>query len=58
MINRDLWEIGYKKRAPATPSTAPAKPKAMGVLFFSGSTGGALALVGLAVLWARRRRRV
>ena len=56
VINRDLWEIGYKKMAAEPRPATPAKPKAMGFLFFGGGGLGALALVGLAVLAARRRR--
>ena len=48
VIGRDLWEIGYKKQAPA-PKTPP-QPKPMGFLF-----GGVLALIGLAVILGRRR---
>ena len=58
VIRRDLWEIGYKKKAPAPkpPSAAPAQPKTMSFLAFGGSGLGALALIGLAVLASRRRR--
>jgi hypothetical protein len=59
MINRDLWEIGYKKQAPApkpTTPTTPPKPKTMGLVFFGGSGLGTLALIGVIVLLTRRRR--
>jgi hypothetical protein len=57
VINRDLWEIGYKKRSatPPTGGTAPAGTKAMGLLYFGGGGLGGLALIGLALLLRRRR---
>ncbi len=57
MINRDLWEIGYKKKAPAPKITPPGGTKTMGFLFFGGGGLGAFALVGLAMLIGRRRRK-
>jgi hypothetical protein len=54
MIGRDLWEIGYKKKAnPAAPK--PPTTKAMG-LWFGGGGLGAAALIGVALLLQRRRR--
>ena len=51
VIGRDLWEIGYKKKAPAKPQTPPpAKP--MGFVGF-----GAIAALVLFVVLGRRRRR-
>jgi hypothetical protein len=58
MINRDLWEIGYKKKAVAPKSTTPAPggTKTMGFLFFGGGAGTAIVMVGLAIFLGRRRR--
>ena len=57
MINRDLWEIGYKRKAPAPKAAPPAGPKAMGFLMFGSGGLGGLALIGLfAMLWRRRSR--
>jgi hypothetical protein len=56
MINRDLWEIGYKKQTPAPKSKSPPGPKAMGFVFFGGGGLGALGLIGLMALAGRRRR--
>jgi hypothetical protein len=55
VINRDLWEIGFKK-APKSPAkaTTPGGAKAMGV---GVGAFGALALIGLGTLLSRRRRR-
>ena len=53
VIKRDLWEIGYKKAAPAPKVTPPAGTKAMS---FAGGAFGGLLLCGLALLYARRRR--
>jgi hypothetical protein len=52
VINRDLWEIGYKKAAPPSPKTPPANPKAMGFPFGTG----VLVVVVLAILVRRRWR--
>ena len=61
VINRDLWEIGYRKQAPApkappAPSPSPGQPKAMGLVFFGGGGLGAFAAIGLYALLGRRRR--
>ncbi len=57
MINRDLWEIGYKrKKAPAPKASAPGGTKTMGFVFFGGGAGSALLMIGLAVFLGRRRR--
>ncbi len=57
VIGRDIWEIGYKKKAPPPRTgTGPAKPKAMGFVVFGGSGLGMFALLGLGLLIARRRR--
>jgi hypothetical protein len=56
MINRDLWEIGYKKAATPKPTTPPPGAKTMGVVFFGGGAGSALLMVGLAIFLGRRRR--
>jgi len=53
VINRDLWEIGYKKKATPKP-TPPAGTKTMGFLYFGGGGLGALALLGLLVLLRRK----
>ncbi|CAN5814658.1 hypothetical protein BH11MYX3_BH11MYX3_10340 [soil metagenome] len=53
VIKRDLWEIGYKKSAPAPKVMAPAKTKAMS---FVGGAFGGLLFCGLGLLLARRRR--
>ncbi|MDB4958470.1 MAG: hypothetical protein JWO36_6039 [Myxococcales bacterium] len=59
VINRDLWEIGYKKQQPKAPAPPPPPPKpttkTMGLLF-GGSGLGALLLVGVAILLVHRRR--
>jgi hypothetical protein len=55
LINRDLWEIGYKKKATPKPTPAPGT-KTMGFAFFGGSAGSALLMIGLAILVGRRRR--
>jgi hypothetical protein len=52
VINRDLWEINYKKQ-PTKPKP-PATPKAMGVLFFGGGGAGVIVMFGIA-WWFRRR---
>ncbi len=53
VIGRDLWEIGYKKQAPAKPAP-PATPKAMGVPSPGGGTLLPL-LIGVGMLIPRRR---
>jgi hypothetical protein len=56
VINRDLWEIGYKKAAPPAPPAPQAAPPAQKKTMWYG--GGALVglLAGLGTLLARRRR--
>ncbi|MBL0219533.1 MAG: DUF2330 domain-containing protein [Myxococcales bacterium] len=54
VINRDLWEIGYKK-AKAPPRVNPAPPKGPKAMWFGGGALVALSLVGLG--WMRARRR-
>jgi hypothetical protein len=51
LIQRDIWEIGYKKEAPAPKQTKPPV-KTMGIGF-----GSLLVLVIVAGLIARRRKR-
>jgi hypothetical protein len=54
LVNRDLWEIGLKRKVPPPPAPpAPAKPKALG--FLSGGLGGFL-IVALVLLRRRRSR--
>jgi hypothetical protein len=60
-INRDLWEIGYKKAtaAPPAPKAAPPAPGAAPVkktMWFGGGALAALLLLGLGAVVARRRR--
>jgi hypothetical protein len=50
VINRDIWEIGYKMKRPTPAPVAPTGSKSMGLLF------GMLLLLGLGVLAIRRRR--
>jgi hypothetical protein len=60
VINRDLWEIGYKKRVPVKTGgggAAPTKPKTMGLLFFGGGGLGAMLVLGMFVLGRRLVRR-
>ncbi len=54
MINRDLWEIGFKMQTQAK-AKAPATPKAMGLVWFGGGGMAALAGIGLVALLRRRR---
>ena len=55
VINRDLWEIGFKKARKAPPkATTPGSSKAMGL---GVGAFGALALIGLGTLLTRRRQR-
>ena len=57
LINRDLWEIGYKKKAAPKPATPPpGGAKTMGLVFFGGGGASALIMIGLAVFLGRRRR--
>jgi hypothetical protein len=58
VIGRDIWEIGYKKKSAAPPASpnGPAKPKAMGFVFFGGGGLVTFGLIALALLIARRRR--
>ena len=61
VINRDLWEIGYKRKPPAAVNKAPVptpapKPKTMGILYFGGGGLGVVAVIGAIMLLARRRR--
>ncbi len=58
VIGRDIWEIGYKKKAatPAPTTNGPAKPKAMGFVIFGGGGLVTFGLIALAMLIARRRR--
>jgi hypothetical protein len=59
-INRDLWEIGFKKAppppppqaAPTGPSAAPPKK----TMWFGGAALALLVLAGLGALLARRTR--
>ena len=53
VIKRDLWEIGYKKAAPAPSKSMTAPAKGGKAMFFGG---GALGLLGIA-LGARIARR-
>ncbi|MBL9014700.1 MAG: DUF2330 domain-containing protein [Myxococcales bacterium] len=55
VIGRDLWEIGYKKKAPP-PKTPPAGTKTMSLVGFGAGGVAALVLIGLTVIVARRRR--
>ena len=59
VINRDLWEINFKKAAPPPPAATngPAKPKAMGFLFFGGGGLVGLVVIVLVVLIRRSSRR-
>ena len=56
-INRDLWEIGYRKKASPKPAAPPPGTKTMGLVFFGGGAGSAILMIGLAILVGRRRRR-
>jgi len=56
VIGRDIWEIGYKKKAPPPKTTAPTPPKTMGFVIFGGSGLAMFAAIGLVFLIARRRR--
>ena len=58
VIGRDIWEIGYKKKSAAPPASTngPAKPKAMGFVFFGGGGLLTFGLIALALLVVRRRR--
>jgi len=58
VINRDLWEIGYKKQSPKPAAPLNPNPKAMGFVFFGSGGLGALVLIGLAILVGRRRARI
>jgi len=54
VIQRDLWEIGFKKEAPAQPGfSKPPGGKPMG---FGLGALGALVLIGVGWLVAKRRR--
>ncbi len=65
VINRDLWEIGYKKAAPppkaappapkAAPPASGAAPPAKKTMWFGGALA-ALLVVGFGALLARRTR--
>ena len=55
VINRDLWEIGYKKSGGGTPSPTPPKTKTMGFAF-GGRGLSVLAVLALVALLRRRRR--
>jgi len=58
MIKRDLWEIGYKKEPPPklAPAPKPGGTKTMGFAFFGAGSVSALAMIGLGILFGRRRR--
>ncbi len=58
LINRDLWEIGYKKKkaAPKPATPPPGGAKTMGLVFFGGGGASALIMIGFAVFLGRRRR--
>ena len=58
VIGRDLWEINYKKKAlpPKAPPSPPAGTKTMSFVGFGSGGLVGLALIGLAVFAARRRR--
>jgi hypothetical protein len=55
VINRDLWEIGYKRARPA-PQAAPAPVAPPKTMWFGGGLLAGLALLGLGALRARRHR--
>jgi hypothetical protein len=52
VINRDLWEIGFKKKAPPPPTPAPPpKAKSLDLVGL-----GVIVLIALVILGRRRRR--
>ena len=58
VINRDLWEIGYKKTPPPAPPAPPPQPAPPGqkkTMWYGGALAGLL--IGLGTLLARRRAR-
>jgi hypothetical protein len=57
VINRDLWEINYKKDrgAPPAPQKGFSQPPGAKAMSFGAGALGALALIGLGVLVRRKR---
>ena len=56
VINRDLWEIGYKKNSAApTPTGSFAKPPGGKAMSLGIGALGGLALLGLGFVISRRR---
>ncbi len=59
VINRDIWEIGYKKAQPPqpVPKTAPQPTPQKKTMWFGGGVLAGLTLLGAGGLLVRRRRR-